>query len=104
MVFGMEGSLGACQYPEFIITFGNQVHPKSALQALRYGSDLEEQMISPQDLSRPILFPLLDNDDTVKVKLSQDGMFIRVGSSGFFPVPEKEQEHLWRLTEDRLHN
>ena len=60
------------------------------------GSDLEEQMISAQDLSRPILFPLLDNDDTVKVKLSQDGMFIRVGSSGFFPVPEKEQEHLWR--------
>jgi len=65
-------------------------HPES--QLIRAGSD-----------QRPIQFPLLESDDTVRVRVTPHGMSIKIGTSRFFAVPEDEQPHVWRVIEDRLH-
>ena len=65
--------------------------------------DIFEQVI-PSKPNRPaIQFPLVEENDTVWIKVASSGMFVKIGESSFFDIPEVDQPHIWKLIEQRLH-
>jgi hypothetical protein len=65
--------------------------------------DIFEQVI-PSKPNRPaIQFPLVEENDTVWIKVASSGMFVKIGESSFFDIPEADQPHIWKLIEQRLH-
>jgi hypothetical protein len=58
---------------------------------------------APSDTIRKALeFTLANYCDVVRVKLATEGMFVRIGGSKYFPIPESEQPHVWEVIESRL--
>lgn len=66
--------------------------------------EIEEGFVPAGKPGRSVEFPLIQFDDTVRVKITPDGMFIKVGDGNFFLVPEDERRAIWRVIEDRLHS
>lgn len=64
--------------------------------------DVDESVIRTANLSRDLEFPLMELEDLVRVRLSRGGMFLKVGSSNYFPVPEAEVDSIWDVIGDRL--
>lgn len=53
---------------------------------------------------RALEFPLIRYDDLIRIRLVGDSMSIKIGESGYIPIPEDEQIHVWRIVEDRMHD
>ena len=66
--------------------------------------DIDEGFVPAGKAGRAVEFPLIQFDDTVRVKISADGMFVKIGEGSFFIVPEEERQAIWRVIEDRLHS
>ena len=66
--------------------------------------EINEGFVPAGKPGKSVEFPLIQYDDTVRVKITPDGMFIKVGDSQFFQVPDEEQRAIWRVIEDRLHS
>ena len=66
--------------------------------------EINEGFVPAGKPGKSVEFPLIQYDETVRVKITPDGMFIKVGDSQFFQVPDEEQRAIWRVIEDRLHS
>jgi hypothetical protein len=64
--------------------------------------EIDEALIPTGKLGRDLEFPLLELEDLVRVRVSKEGMWIKVGRGNFFRVPEVEEGSIWEVLEDRL--
>lgn len=64
--------------------------------------EIDESLIPSGKLGRNLEFPLLEMEDLVRVRLSKEGMWIKVGRGNYFRVPEVEEGCIWEVIEDRL--
>ena len=66
--------------------------------------EIDEGFVPAGKPGRSVEFPLIQFDDTVRVKISAEGMFVKIGEGSFFLVPEEERQAIWRVIENRLHS
>jgi hypothetical protein len=64
---------------------------------------LDESVIPIGPPTKSVEFPLLQFEDSIRIRLTSEGMFLRIGDGNFFPVPEAERQAIWKVIEGRLH-
>ena len=50
----------------------------------------------------PIEFSIAEFDDTVTLRLSKDGIAIRIGRTNYIPIPVEEHARLWEVIASKL--